>query len=99
MRPRSIFTRSCVMLFALVAVARLATAEPAMWIIKDKDSTIYLFGTIHFLRSDTAWQTPKIRSALGESTELWLEIADLHGDQTALLAKYDLDPSQPLSSR
>jgi hypothetical protein len=70
-----------------------------MWVIKDDDSTIYLLGTIHFLRSDTAWQTPKIRSALGESTELWLEIANLDADMTNLLAKYGLDAKRPLSSR
>jgi len=24
-----------------------AKAEPAMWVIRDKDSTIYLIGTVH----------------------------------------------------
>ena len=85
--------------FALVAFAIPAPAEPAMWIIKDKDSTIYLLGTIHVLRSDTVWNVPKIKEALGESTEFWMEIADMEQDMVKLLGKYGLDPKKPLSRR
>lgn len=48
-----------------------------MWVVKDEDSTIYLFGTMHVLRPETEWKTPKIMGALEESTQLWLELADL----------------------
>jgi uncharacterized protein YbaP (TraB family) len=37
----------------ILGVAAPAMAEPALWAIKDKDSTIYLFGTIHVLKPDT----------------------------------------------
>lgn len=32
-----------------------------MWVIKDNDSTIYLIGTFHILRPETAWKIPKIQ--------------------------------------
>lgn len=78
-----------------------AGAEPAMWVIRDSDSTIYLIGTLHLLKHDTEWKSDKVRKAVGESTELWLEIAD-EGNQAAmqpLIAKLGLDPAKPLSTK
>ena len=55
--------RSARRLFAgMVSVVALgfagtALAEPALWAIKDKDSTIYLFGTVHVLKPDTQWRS------------------------------------------
>ncbi len=63
--------------FALfLAVALPAKAEPAMWVIRDKDSTIYLIGTLHLLRHEMEWNAAKVKKAVTESTELWLEVAD-----------------------
>jgi hypothetical protein len=99
MKLLSTLACSCISLAALLGATRGASAEPAMWIIKDSDSTIYLLGTVHLLRSDTAWQTPKIKSAVSESTELWLEVANVDASVTNLLAKYGMDPKKPLSRR
>jgi uncharacterized protein YbaP (TraB family) len=30
-----------------------ALAKPALWVVKDADTTIYLFGTVHLLPSNT----------------------------------------------
>ena len=30
-------------------------AHPALWVVKDADTTIYLFGTVHLLPTDTDW--------------------------------------------
>ena len=42
-------------LFAVVASAlgAPALAQPAMWAVKDADSTIYMLGTVHLLRPET----------------------------------------------
>jgi uncharacterized protein YbaP (TraB family) len=85
-------------LFLAVASAR---AEPAMWVIRDEDSTIYLIGTLHLLRHDDEWNSAKVKKTVGESTELWLEIADAD-DQAAmmqLVMQYGMDPKKPLSSK
>jgi uncharacterized protein YbaP (TraB family) len=47
---------------------------PALWRVKDKDTTIYLFGTIHFLPQDVRWLDADLRQALQGSTELVTEI-------------------------
>jgi len=78
-----------------------ALAEPALWAIKDKDSTIYLFGTVHVLKPDTKWRSAKIDQALTSSGDLTLEIigADDPAVMQPLVLKYGLDPSNPLSSK
>lgn len=78
-----------------------ALAEPALWAIKDQDSTIYLFGTIHVLKPDTKWRSPRIDKALADSGDLTLEIvgADDPAVMQPLILKYGLDPAHPLSSK
>ena len=37
--------------------------NPAMWVVRDKDTTIYLFGTVHVLRPTTGWASPRVNAA------------------------------------
>lgn len=78
-----------------------ARAEPPMWVLKDKDSTVYLFGTVHVLKPDIKWETPKIDAAVKASTELWLEVIDADNQAVAgpLIQKYGLDLGKPLSKK
>jgi uncharacterized protein YbaP (TraB family) len=87
--------------FALFLAVASAKAEPAMWVIKDADSTIYLIGTMHLLKHDTEWNAEKAKKTVHESTELWLEVADLDNDAALapLMMKLGLDPAHPLSSK
>lgn len=83
----------------LLAVA--AKAEPAMWVIRDKDSTIYLIGTLHLLRHETEWNAARVKKTVSESTELWLETANLD-DQASIMpimAQYGIDREKTLSSK
>ena len=48
-------------------------AEPALWVLKDSDTTIYLFGTFHTLDDRTSWFGEKLRAAFDSSGELMLE--------------------------
>ena len=48
-------------------------AQPAMFMVRDADTTIYLFGTFHALDSKTQWLNPGVRSAFENSNELVLE--------------------------
>ena len=43
-------------MLALSACTTPAQAQPAMWTVKDADSTIYLFGTVHLLKPETEWK-------------------------------------------
>src|SRR5688572_8468673 len=99
--PKGMSTRSssarrlCVSISCvwLAAVAAPVQAEPAMWVVRDDDSTIYLVGTVHVLRPDMVWNSDKITKALGESTELWLELVDADNQEitTSLIQKHGFD--------
>ena len=86
---------------AALAASLSANAEPAMWVIRDKDSTIYLIGTVHLLRHETEWTSAKLDKALAESSELWLEVPDADDQQLAaqLIQRYGIDLKKPLSQK
>lgn len=63
-------------LAACAGAAPAKQAKPAMWKLSDPDTTIYLFGTVHVLPSDTKWRTARFDQAASQSQELVLEIAD-----------------------
>jgi uncharacterized protein len=86
---------------ATLLLALPAKAEPAMWVIRDKDSTIYLIGTIHLLRHDADWNSTKVMKTLKESTELWLEVANINDQASTvpLITQYGMDAEKTLSSK
>ena len=83
------------------AAKPVEASGPAMWVIKDEDSTIYLFGTVHLMKPDRQWRTPKFEAAFNSAEEIWLEIND--GDDPAamqgLVMQLGMDPANPLSKR
>lgn len=50
-----------------------APSEPAIFMVHDADTTIYLFGTFHALDGDPHWFNTGVRSAFEQSNELVLE--------------------------
>jgi len=57
--------------------------HPALWAVRDEDTTIYLFGTIHALRPGVAWFNGPVERAFAESGTLVTEIADPSGTDVA----------------
>lgn len=49
-------------------------ADPALWVVKDKDTTIYLFGTIHVLKPGLTWFDEAVKAAFDRSDQVALEI-------------------------
>jgi uncharacterized protein YbaP (TraB family) len=49
------------------------TKRPALWVVSDPDTTVYLFGTIHLLPKGVDWQSGKVSEALTKSDELVIE--------------------------
>jgi len=88
---------------AAVAVAPIPRAEgdgPPLWVVRDADSTVYLFGTVHVLRPGTAWGSDKVDAAFASASDIWVEIAN-QDDQAAVMPviqQHGVDPSRPLSS-
>lgn len=65
-----------------IKAASVVHATPALWEIRDADTTIYLFGTFHTLDARTAWFDDRVRQAFDQSGELVLETvipADISG--------------------
>jgi uncharacterized protein YbaP (TraB family) len=58
-------------------------ADPAVWVVRDADTTIYLFGTFHLLDGRT-WFNDEVKTAFDASGELVLE-ARLPEDPSQLL--------------
>ncbi|MNU42011.1 TraB family protein [compost metagenome] len=86
---------------APVAVtAAPAGSGPGLWVVRDADSTIYLFGTVHVLKPETPWGTARVDQAFASADEYWFEIADL-ADQTGVMPVIQakgVSPDRPLSS-
>lgn len=57
-------------------------ADPALWVVKDKDTTVYLFGTIHVLKPGLSWFDEAVKTAFDRSNEVKLEL--VMPDQAAM---------------
>ena len=92
---KRLLARLAIGLLLLLPVAALA--QPALWVVKDADTTIYLFGTVHLLPNDTEWRYPALDKALTDSQTLYIEITDDdQASMAALVLQYGLDPAHPL---
>ncbi|HCW48596.1 MAG TPA: TraB/GumN family protein [Brevundimonas sp.] len=83
-----------------LATAGVAHAEPALWVVKDDDSTLYLFGAIHVLKPDADWRSPRFDAAFYSAAHLVLEVENPE-DQAALMPliqQHGLSPDRPLSA-
>lgn len=69
-------TAMLALLLAGPACARGAPvpADPALWVVKDRDTTIYLFGTVHALKPHLGWFDSAVKKAFDASAQLVLEI-------------------------
>ncbi|MGB3839635.1 MAG: TraB/GumN family protein [Rhodanobacter sp.] len=86
----------CLLLLLPAAVI----AHPALWVVKDTDTTIYLFGTVHLMPSDASWHDPTLDRAMADSRTLYIELTDDDpANMTALVLRYGMDATHPLSSQ
>lgn len=59
-----------------VAPAQRTDPRPAIWVLADEDTRIYLFGTVHVLHPALRWRSPTLDRAVREAQELVLELDD-----------------------
>lgn len=79
-----------------------ASAAPAMWVVRDADSEIFLFGTVHALQPGADWRTPAYEAAYQKSEAIWVEAVVDPGRPDAvhdLIARYGVDHEHPLSRK
>jgi uncharacterized protein len=69
-------------------------ADPALWVVKDKDTTIYLFGTVHILKPNLGWFDEGVKTAFDASDTLVLELVQPPADKMqALFVDLAIDKS------
>lgn len=74
------------------AAATLPDADPALWVVRDEDTTIYLFGTFHLL-DRRPWFNDEIRIAFDQSDELVVEaiVPDDPAELQPMIVRYAID--------
>ena len=97
------FASAIVALAALIGTtaATAQTAHPALWVVEDEDTTIYLFGTVHVLPPGLNWLRGPIRTAFDASDELVVEslVTDEDDYFDALLAYGIASDGQRITQR
>ena len=84
----------------LLLLPAVVIAHPALWVVKDADTTIYLFGTVHLMPSDASWHSPELDRAMADSQTLYIEITDDDpANMAALVLRHGMDAAHPLSSQ
>ena len=99
-------TLSAVFAFGLLALTACARAEhpprnadPAVWVVRDADTTIYLFGTVHILKPDVVWFDDEVKAAFDRSDELVTEmVAPSPAEMAGLVAQLAYNPDGPTVS-
>lgn len=68
--------------------------DPALWVVKDEDTTIYLFGTVHILKPGLGWFDEAVKDAFDKSDRLVLEMVEPSPAETQqLFSKLAIDTS------
>lgn len=83
------------------AAEAAAAPRPAMWLLADEDTKIYLFGTIHILPPGLEWRSAALDRIVAEADELVLEVAEDSDamEQAAIMPLVTLGKQVPILSR
>jgi len=72
----------------------LPDANPAIWVVRDADTTVYLFGTFHALDGRSEWLNDEVGAAFAQSQELVLEtVLPKLDSRPAPQPRYSVTPS------
>lgn len=67
-------------------------ADPALWVVKDEDTTIYMLGTVHFLKPGLTWFDEAVKEAFDKSDSLVLEVKPGNpAEDQQVFVKYAID--------
>jgi hypothetical protein len=85
---------------APVPAAPAAEPRPAIWLLEDADTRIYLFGTTHIFERGFRWRSPRLDRVIREADELVLETADEETvDDEAMMRSMFMDKPVPILER
>ena len=92
--------RRALICLAAFAIASAAHSRPPVWVVRDRNSQMVLFGSVHILPRALTWAPPKLLKALNAADDLWFELpidaaSDAETGQLAMKAGV-LPPDQSL---
>jgi uncharacterized protein YbaP (TraB family) len=61
-------------LVAALFAATPAFAKPPVWVVRDKDSEVVLFGSVHVLPPGLDWQPTALTRAVRDADDIWFEL-------------------------
>jgi uncharacterized protein len=102
MLRRAIAAAAALALSACAAAPPEPAFAPALFVARDADSTMYLFGTIHLRRAGGEWGGENTKAALAGADELWTEMAmtpEAESEVQQLVLTLGMSPDRPLASR
>ena len=78
-----------------------AEPKPALWLLSDEDTKIYLFGTIHMLPPGFKWRSAAFDKVAAEASELVVETYDAPGeiDEAEIAAMFIAAEPRPILDR
>ncbi len=85
--------------------ARIAQPQgeprPAIWLLSDADTRIYLFGTVHVLHPELRWRSAAFNRIVREAQELVLELSEqeMSADNSAAFTMMRMGKSVPVLQR
>jgi uncharacterized protein len=83
-----------------VKSAATINADPALWVVKDADTTIYLFGTIHLMKPEVQWFDGGVKAAYDASSEIVMEMVEPEPSVAQrAVQKFAIDPDGPALSK
>ncbi|MFC3080634.1 TraB/GumN family protein [Phenylobacterium terrae] len=56
------------------AAAGPAQAKPPVWVVRDADSELVLFGSVHVLPDGLDWRPPALTEGLAKAEDVWFEM-------------------------
>ncbi len=59
---------------AALFAAGAVQAQPPVWVVKDKDSELVLFGSVHILPPGLDWEPAALKRAIDAADDLWFEL-------------------------
>lgn len=79
------------------AAAPTKDADPALWVVKDADTTIYMLGTVHVLKPGLTWFDEAVKDAFDKSDEMVIEVIQPTDQEAAMKVMMPLaiDPDGP----
>lgn len=60
-------------LLLALALAAPALAKPPVWVVKDRDSEMTIFGSVHVLPAELDWRPAALDAAMKTADDLWFE--------------------------